>query len=102
MTVGEPNRLRIVSIHADEILRFRLGNDSTVARWLPIAIDGADLPPALQQIRSATVEMGPGETADFTYVPTQPGTMMLEVWISTAGGRVELPIIVSPSKVAVR
>ena len=35
--------------------------------------------------------MGPGETADFTYVPTQPGSMMLEVWIE-GGQRIVLPV----------
>lgn len=96
MTVGEPNRLRIVSIHADEILRFRLGDDSTVARWNPIAKDGADLPLALRGARTATVEMGPGETADFTYVPALAGNMTLEVWMWPAGARVAVPIIVNP------
>lgn len=96
LTVGEPHRLRIVSIHADMILRFRLGNDSTVAKWTPIARDGADLPQGLQGMRPATIEMGPGETADFTYVPARPGKMTLEVWMWPTGARVELPIIVSP------
>jgi FtsP/CotA-like multicopper oxidase with cupredoxin domain len=92
MTVGDTNRLRIVSIHSDEILRFRLGSDSTVARWTPIAKDGADLPPALRRAETATVEMGPGQTADFLYVPDRVGTMTLEVWISPAGQRVAVPI----------
>ncbi|HVF41138.1 MAG TPA: multicopper oxidase domain-containing protein [Gemmatimonadaceae bacterium] len=96
MTMGESHRIRIVSIHADNILRFRLGDDSTVASWKPIARDGADLPSALQAARTATVEMGPGETADFTYVPTKSGSMTLEVWMWPTGARVALPIIVSP------
>jgi manganese oxidase len=100
MTVGDTNRLRIVSIHADELLRFRFGDDSTVAHWAPIARDGADLPPALRGARTATLEMGPGETADFTYVPTRPGRMMLEVWMSPVGHRVAVPIIVSPRTTA--
>jgi hypothetical protein len=37
--------------------------------------------------------MGPGETADFTYVPTTVGSMMLEVWIE-GGQRVVLPVVV--------
>jgi FtsP/CotA-like multicopper oxidase with cupredoxin domain len=97
MTVGDTNRLRIVSIHSDEILRFRLGSDSTVARWTPIAKDGADLPPALRRAETATVEMGPGQTADFLYVPDRVGTMTLEVWISPAGQRVAVPIEVGTS-----
>ena len=57
--------------------------------------DGADLPIALRAAKSATMEMGPGETADFIYVPTKPGTMSLEVWTS-AGQRVMLPVEVQP------
>jgi FtsP/CotA-like multicopper oxidase with cupredoxin domain len=94
MTVGDTNRLRIVSIHSDEILEFRLADDSTVARWTPIARDGADLSPALRQRRLATIEMGPGQTADFLYVPERPGKMLLEVWIGSTsiGTRVAVPI----------
>ena len=95
MTVGDTNRLRIVSIHSDEILRFRLGSDSTVARWTPLAKDGADLPPALRRAETATVEMGPGQTADYLYVPEHVGRMTLEVWISPAGQRIALPIDVA-------
>ena len=40
--------------------------------------------------------MGPGETADFIYVPDRPGSMMLEVWIGSTsiGTRVAVPIVV--------
>ncbi|MGK2960712.1 MAG: multicopper oxidase domain-containing protein, partial [Gemmatimonadaceae bacterium] len=96
LVLGEENRLRIVSIHADAILRFRFGDDSAAATWKPVARDGADLPPALQVMRSAVVEMGPGETADFTYVPAKAGTMTLEVWMWPTGARVALPIHISP------
>ncbi len=95
MTVGDTNRIRIVSIHADWILRFRLTDDSSVVRWTPIARDGADLPPALRQPTSAFVEMGPGETSDYTFVPTAPGRMTLEVWMWPIGQRVEVPVVVS-------
>jgi manganese oxidase len=97
MTVGDTNRLRIVSIHSDELLGFRLGDDSTVARWTPIARDGADLPDALRRAGAATIVMGPGQTGDFLYVPERTGAMQLEVWLATEGAiatRVALPIIV--------
>ena len=97
MTVGDTNRLRIVSIHSDELLGFRLGDDSTVARWTPIARDGADLPDALRQSGAATIVMGPGQTGDFLYVPERTGAMQLEVWVASAGSieaRVALPIVV--------
>ena len=101
MTLGDTNRVRIVSIHSDEILKFRLGNDSTVARWTPLARDGADLPPALRRAEVATIAMGPGQTADFAYVPDREGEMQLEVWIATSSGigvRVAVPIVVEARK----
>jgi FtsP/CotA-like multicopper oxidase with cupredoxin domain len=95
LVLGEPNRLRIVSIHADRILGFRLGDDSSVAQWTPIAQDGADLPPALRTLRTATTQMGPGETADFNFTPVKAGAMTLEVYIFPTGQRVILPVIVA-------
>ena len=80
-----------MSIHADEVLHFRFGTEEQAARWKPLARDGADLPLALRAAKPAVATMGPGETADFTYVPTQPGSMMLEVWIE-GGQRVVLPV----------
>lgn len=91
MTVGDTNRLRIVSVHADVELNFRFGTATQAIRWKPLARDGADLPPALRAITPAVLRLGPGETADFTYVPTQPGRMMMEVWID-GGQRLELPV----------
>jgi manganese oxidase len=94
MTVGDTNRLRIVSIHSDELLEFRLASDSAVARWTPLARDGADLPPSLQRPELAKIVMGPGQTADFLYVPDRPGKLLLEVWIGapSIGTRVAVPI----------
>jgi manganese oxidase len=96
MTVGDTNRLRIVSIHSDELLEFRLASDSTVIRWTPLARDGADLPTALRLPELARMEMGPGQTADFLYVPDRPGKLLLEVWIgaTSIGTRVAVPIVV--------
>lgn len=98
MTVGETNRIRLVSIHADEILHFRFASDTQVVRWRPLARDGADLPIALRAAKSALLEMGPGETADFTYLPTRPGKLMLEVWIGGGGQRVVVPVEVQPRR----
>ena len=96
MTVGDTNRLRIVSIHSDELLEFRLSSDSAVARWTPLARDGADLPTALRRPELARIEMGPGQTADFLYVPDRPGSLLLEVWIGSTslGTRVAVPVVV--------
>lgn len=91
MIAGDTNRVRIVSIHADWTLNFRFGDDSLVARWTPIAVDGADLPAALRRSTLARLSMGPGETADFLFVPARPGEMDLEVWIA-GGQRVVVPV----------
>jgi FtsP/CotA-like multicopper oxidase with cupredoxin domain len=101
MTVGDTNRVRIVSIHADEVLHIRFGTAAQAARWRPLARDGADLPIALRGAQSAVATMGPGETADYTYVPTQPGSMTLEVWIPT-GQRVVVPVEVQARSVAMK
>ena len=58
-------------------------------------------PAALRTRAVAITEMGPGETADFTYVPTQPGDMSLEVWIPS-GMRIVLPVIVRARQVAAK
>jgi manganese oxidase len=86
LAVGETHRLRLVSIHPDWLVSFSLRNDSTVARWRAIAKDGADLPPALATMRPANVEMGPGETSDFEFVPTEPGEWRIEVRSVISGG----------------
>lgn len=101
MSVGDTNRVRIVSIHADEVLNFRFGTETQAARWNPLARDGADLPVALRRAQPAVMSMGPGETADFTYVPTQPGRMMLEVWIDR-GQRIVLPVEIRPRALAAK
>lgn len=102
VTAGDTNRLRIVSIHADQLLRFRLSDDSTVHSWRPLAKDGADLPAALQTSQRATLEMGPGETADFLWVPPRAGRYMLEVWMLPTGQRVALPIVAKAPVTAAR
>jgi hypothetical protein len=93
MTVGVPQRLRIVSIHSDNVLNFRFGTRTGAVQWNPLAKDGADLPPALRRAVPSVITMGPGETADFSYLPLRPGSLMLEVWIE-GGQRVELPVTV--------
>jgi FtsP/CotA-like multicopper oxidase with cupredoxin domain len=101
MTVGDTNRVRIVSVHSDEVLHFRFGTEEQVAHWKPLARDGADLPATLRAPKPATVTMGPGETADFTYVPARAGTMSLEVWIE-GGQRVVVPVEITSRQVAVK
>lgn len=95
LTAGETHRLRIISIHPDWRIAFTLRNDSTVARWRAIAKDGADLPPPQATERAAHVEMGPGETADFTFTPSAPGEWRVEVKSVESGWYIPLTIIVA-------
>jgi len=92
MTVGDTNRLRIVSIHADEVLSFRFGTPEQATKWRPLAQDGADLPTALRTLKPALARLGPGETGDFTFVPTKAGHMQLEVWMDLGQSRVVVPV----------
>ena len=96
LTAGEVHRIRIVSIHPDWRILFSLRNDSTIARWRPVAKDGHDLTAAQATPRPANVEMGPGETADFEFRPPAPGTWRLEIRTSEPGWSIPLSIIVAP------
>jgi hypothetical protein len=55
----------------------------------------------LRGAKPAVMSMGPGETADFTYTPTQPGTLMLEVWIE-GGQRIVVPVEVQARSLAMK
>ncbi len=100
LTAGVPHRLRIVSIHPDWRLALSLRTDSTVAQWRAVAKDGADLPPTQATTRPAHIEMGPGETADFEFLPLAPGTWRLEVRTVEPGWYIPLDVIVSAPKPA--
>jgi hypothetical protein len=45
----------------------------TIGRWRAVAKDGYELPKAQATERTANVQMGPGETADFELRPMRPG-----------------------------
>jgi FtsP/CotA-like multicopper oxidase with cupredoxin domain len=94
LTVGETHRIRIVSVHPDWRIKFTLRNDSTTARWRAVAKDGFDMPPAQATLRPATLEMGPGETADFEFRPTRPGAWVLDIRTAEPGWHIPLPVIV--------
>jgi FtsP/CotA-like multicopper oxidase with cupredoxin domain len=74
VTPGVPNRLRLVSIDPTLELTFSLVSDDAVGRWRAVAKDGADLPPALRTTSIARIELGPGETSDFEWIPPATGT----------------------------
>jgi len=77
---------------------FRLGTDSTTARWTPVAKDGADLPPEQSTPRAATVLMGAGENGVFLYTPERPGLQKLNVQTRLAGWQIPVLVFVRPPK----
>jgi FtsP/CotA-like multicopper oxidase with cupredoxin domain len=95
LVAGQTHRLRLVSINPQHIVHFTLTSDSTMARWRAIAKDGADLPPALAVASAAHARLGPGETADYEFAPTTPGTWRMEVRSEEPGWFVPLEIVVT-------
>jgi FtsP/CotA-like multicopper oxidase with cupredoxin domain len=95
LAAGTTYRLRLIDINPDWRVIFSLMSDSALATWRPIAKDGADLPPSQRVSHPAYLLTGPGETADFEFTPTAPGTLRLEV-------KTQLPGWIIPIEVRVR
>jgi FtsP/CotA-like multicopper oxidase with cupredoxin domain len=96
LTAGSTYRLHIVQIHPQGVVAFRLGTDTTVAQWTPVAKDGADLPPEQSSERAAYTLMGAGETGEFLFTPRKPGLMKLNIQTRAPGWHVPLLIFVRP------
>lgn len=74
------HRLRLINITTGRPeLRFELRRDTTLVTWRQLAKDGADLPAARRVIHPARQQLAIGETMDFEFFPTRPGTYLLEV-----------------------
>lgn len=98
LEAGTTYRLHIIQIHPQAVVVFRLGSDTTVARWTPVAKDGADLPAEQSTPRAAYVLMGAGETGDFLYTPERPGLQKLNVQTRLAGWNIPVLLFVRPAK----
>jgi len=79
LSIGRTYRFRLININPDWRVIFSLTSDSALARWRPVAKDGADLPPSRRGPRPAWLLTGPGETADFEFTPRVRGDLRLEV-----------------------
>jgi FtsP/CotA-like multicopper oxidase with cupredoxin domain len=64
ISAGMPNRLRFISIPANEKLFVELLKENTVQEWIPLAVDGAELPPHQQVATSARFSTSAGQTVD--------------------------------------
>jgi FtsP/CotA-like multicopper oxidase with cupredoxin domain len=98
LEAGTTYRLRLIQIHTQAMIAFRLGTDTTVARWTPVAKDGADLMPEQSVAKAAYVVMGAGETGDFLYTPERPGLQKLHIQTRFAGWHIPLLLFVRPAK----
>jgi FtsP/CotA-like multicopper oxidase with cupredoxin domain len=94
MAVGETHRLRFINIGAAGRLPLSLKRDTTFAQWLPVAKDGADLPPAQRVAKRALQLVDVGETYDFEFSPTAPGEYVLSSPVDPKGGTWKRKIIV--------
>jgi FtsP/CotA-like multicopper oxidase with cupredoxin domain len=96
MEAGTTYRLHIIQVHPQAVVAFRIGGDSTIARWTPVAKDGADLPPEQSTPRAAYVLMGAGENGEFLYTPDRPGIQRLSVSTQLAGWHVPIILVIKP------
>ncbi|MGH7630853.1 MAG: multicopper oxidase domain-containing protein [Gemmatimonadales bacterium] len=90
LRVGRSYRMRFIGLqirHPSAMVRltartdsaFVTAPDSMVARWRPVAKDGADLPAAARSLRPAQQIISMGETYDFEFLPERRGNLRLEV-----------------------
>ena len=79
LVAGTTHRLRFISIGAVTIKRVRLLEGDTVLRWMPVAKDGAEFPPAQRVELEADRWLAAGETMDVLVTPARAGTLGLEV-----------------------
>ncbi len=97
LRAGRKHRFRFIGITASLSVRVRLMRADEPVIWRSVAKDGATLPPALTAARPADVEIFPGETYDFEFLPDEPGPLRLEAVLQRASGqRASLPLVIEP------
>jgi FtsP/CotA-like multicopper oxidase with cupredoxin domain len=95
LVAGRTYRFRLININPDWRVIFSIVSDTALARWRPVAKDGADLPPARRRLQPSHLITGTGETADFEFTPTAPGDLRLEI-------KTQLPGWIIPIELRVR
>jgi len=77
--VGETHRFRLVHIAPAGMITAWVTRDDERIPIVLKAKDGADLPLAQQVAVEELARLGVGETADFLWTPTEPGTYQLRI-----------------------
>jgi FtsP/CotA-like multicopper oxidase with cupredoxin domain len=75
---GRHYRVRVIDISANLIGAFSVTGSKGIVQWRARAKDGADLPDSQAVVQDAKLLLGPGETYDFEYEPTEPGPLVVE------------------------
>jgi len=96
LVVGRQYRFRLIDIAPDFRVFVTLTDAAGPLRWRALAKDGADLPLLQRTMQTARVPMGPGETADFTYTPDAPGSLVLDVSTQVGPWAIRIPVRVEP------
>src|SRR4029078_1977730 len=90
LLVGTAYRFRLIDIAPDFRIFASLVDAVGPVRWRAMAKDGADLPHNQRTAQTAHLPMGPGETADFSYTPTEPGSLTLDVSTQVEGWTIRI------------
>lgn len=85
LVVGGTYRFRLINMNPDWRVIFSIVSDTAIARWRPLAKDGADLPLAQRRLQPSHLITRTGETADFEFTPTARGNLHLEIKTQLAG-----------------
>jgi len=96
LVAGVRYRFRLINIHPDWRLRFRLTSEDGPVTWRPLAKDGAELPPGLSRPTTRSWQTGPGETADFEVRFAKPGVARLEIHTALSGWYIPVELRISP------
>jgi FtsP/CotA-like multicopper oxidase with cupredoxin domain len=87
LRAGRKQRFRLIGITASLSVRVRLMRAGEPVMWRSLAKDGAALPEALAATQPAELEIFPGETYDFEFLPVGLSPLRLEVELQRAAGQ---------------
>jgi FtsP/CotA-like multicopper oxidase with cupredoxin domain len=87
LRAGRKQRFRLIGITASLSVRVRLTRAGEPVMWRFLAKDGAALPEALAATQPAELEIFPGETYDFEFLPVGLSPLRLEVELQRAAGQ---------------
>jgi FtsP/CotA-like multicopper oxidase with cupredoxin domain len=91
LTAGRPHRLRLMGIRSELPVDIIVMSGAEMARWRPLAIDGAELTGPPGALVPAAYRIGPGMIADFELTPSRGDELTLKVVSGTLGLSPEVP-----------